>query len=652
VDYYGYSGNILHVNLTTGDVTKEPLDLELAQKFIGGQGINYYLAWKHLKPGTAPLSPDNPMIIGAGPLLGTSAPGASKVAVTYKSPIIASKHENKHMVTSSVGGSKRFGLMLKCAGYDHVVITGKAKKPSYLKIIDDDVEICDASDLWGKKDAYETADDLVFKHKGTSGGCGVWTIGRAGENLVRWAHAFADKRGTLGRTGAGAILGSKNLKAVVTLGTKGVKVADSKRFMALVNQKRKYILNHPLFGQPYPPKGTYDMVPVYAEDLFDDTRTTRSGCVTCMGGEFWNHVIKEGRFAGCGMQGSIFIYVRLMGQQLGIKEGGDMMWFTDFITRNGLCIPTTCRMVHWVTWLYERGIISPKDTGGLELKRGDLDCYIALVNKIVNKEDIGAIMAEGWYPLFNTFGVDATEDFDDGISIAKGLDFIADARLFFGLTPGIFGNLVKARQVHTHQATHDPRAEDVYKNTNWPYLQKTFNDVKRNFKLMGTSQEEMDRVFTDKYFYTGRLEKHAEDTSAVYNSLGMCDISPYGLSAPTQDMPWCAELYETATGLQVTPEELKIRGDRVFNLEALFNAREGITRKDAKYPPIWVQNIKKHFIEPLPKKENYLHDWFGRLLNEDDLEKILDEYYDERGWDIKKGVPTKETLQKLGLDDL
>jgi len=617
--------------------------------------MNCRIVWDLLKPNMDPFLPDSPIVIGAGPLVGTLAPGGSKVAATYKYPSLGSKQEEKHAVVSAIGGTKRFGIMLKCAGYDHVVITGKAKRPSYLKIIDDDIEICDASDLWGKTDVYETADELVQRHRGASGGCGVWTIGKAGENLVRWAHAFVDKRGTLGRGGGGALLGSKNLKAVVTLGTKGVRVADPKKFMALVDRKRQEIMNHPLYGEDNPPKGGWDMIPVYPEGLFDRTKAGHVSCATCQGGEFFANVIRDGRFAGQGTQSMIWVLIPHVTERIRIKDGRDAMKFADLVTRYGLCYLTTCRMFRWVTSLYERGVISSDDIGGLELKLGDFKGYVALLKKLVNKEDIGAVMAEGWYPLGKRFGIYADDDFWDGAPIIKGMDLVSDGR-FYGVNPSIFSAVVKPRVLHQHQASHDPRGEDIHKDTYGPNNEKSLNDVKRNFEKMGTSKEEANRVFSEEDFRMGRLTKHAEDAGATYNSLGICDNSPFGLNYPTQDMYWLAELYEAATGFKVTAKELKRRGERIFNLEALINTKEGFSREDSQFPSVWIQNIKTPVrrdttLAKDDAKVSYLHDWFGRRFSEDDLLKILDEYYDERGWNIHIGIPTKEKLTQLGLQE-
>jgi aldehyde:ferredoxin oxidoreductase len=297
VDYYGYVGQILHVDLTSGDISKQPLDTELARKFLGGWGINYRLEYDLLKPGTDPLSPDNPIIIGVGPLIGTLVPGSGKVAATMKLPIVARKQEKKYIVATGVGGSHRFGAMIKNAGYDHVVITGRAKKPSYLKIIDDDVEICDARDLWGR-DVYETTDELANRHRGQTGKAGVWAIGRAGENLVTSALGFIDRVATMGRWGGGAVLGSKNLKAVVSLGTKGVKVKDPKRFMAAVDKKRKEIMSYPLYRSGVPAERHLPEGIPYPSNLYDLTKYAEPACMGCIDSCRASFRIREGRFTG------------------------------------------------------------------------------------------------------------------------------------------------------------------------------------------------------------------------------------------------------------------------------------------------------------------------------------------------------------------
>ena len=198
MQYYGYAGKLLYVDLTSSQSRTEPLDMEMAKKFIGGSGVGGRLLYDTLKPGTDPLSPDNPIIISAGPLVGTPAPASSKIQMLTKSTTPANKEQSRYFVIPwSSGGSRRFGTMMKRAGYDQIVITGQARTPVYLKINDDEVEVCNADDLWGKRDIYETSDELTNRHKGS----GVIAIGRAGENIVPFALSWIDKKAHLGRNG-------------------------------------------------------------------------------------------------------------------------------------------------------------------------------------------------------------------------------------------------------------------------------------------------------------------------------------------------------------------------------------------------------------------------------------------------------------------
>lgn len=333
MEYYGYAGNILYVDLTTGEIRKEPLDLELAKRFVGGWGINFKLAYDLMKPGTDPFSPDNPIIIGVGPLVGTLAPGAAKVAATTKFALPATE-DGRYYITTASSGSRRFGLMLKNAGYDHVVITGRAKAPVYLKIIDDDVEICDGGELWGKKDTYETTEELMDRY----GNCGVIAIGRAGENLIRFAMALTDKRSTLGRSGFGAVMGSKNLKAVVTQGSKGVKISDPPRFMKVVDSIYQRLMRLP-YVKPQHDLGAhstwrpiivpnvdpgiwskYDWDARYGIENWYQVKKDVKSCTSCWLACRVAVEIRDGEFAGVTSETGHYMWVAVVGQKLGLTD--------------------------------------------------------------------------------------------------------------------------------------------------------------------------------------------------------------------------------------------------------------------------------------------------------------------------------------------
>ena len=631
MEYYGYAGRILHVDLTNEKVWSEPLDLNLVRKFVGGPGLGYAIFSKLSKPGTDPLSPENPIIIATGPLVGTLAPGSGKCCLITKFPVVASKYKEKYCIGASTGGSRRFAVMLKNAGYDCIVVVGKAEKPSYLKVTDEGVEICNAKNIWGK-DVYEATDLLIKEHEGITGKCGVWVIGRAGENLVRVSHGFVDGLNTLGRY-AGAVAGAKNLKAIVTLGSRGIKVADRKRFMEAYKRAMEKITKFPQY-QPLPPP----FVSKYGE-LYIKTRKYVKGCSACIGPCKSVHEARDGEFLGETFQGTVFDIAIDFGKRLRLSDYSKMFKLIDIVNRNGLCLLTTLRMLYYVTRLYERGIISRSETGGLPLKTGDFHAYVRLVEKMVRREDIGALMAEGWYPLCEKLGVDASADFRDGCSIIKGIDTLIDARLWpsnFNAGMGL-ANIVSARAKHVHLATY------------WPKTILSLDDVKRDCERMGLTESELERIFKGESIDHGRLLKYAEDAETLYNALGTCSVSVHWAFDPVRDVPMLTEFYVATTGFDVSPRELLKAGERIRNLERLLNVAEGFTREDDEIPAVWLQNIE--IPVRLSTGDKYLMDWSERKLSKQDIEEMTRSYYEERGWDYVTGMPTKEKLAELGLTE-
>ncbi len=628
MDYYGYAGKNLFVDLSDGSIEEKPLDMDTAKKFVGGPGMGFKLLHEKLEPGTEPLSPENPLVIGLGPLGGTLVPGSGKCYLVTKYPILASKEEEKYFVSYSMGGSRRFGAMMKNSGYDNIVITGQAENPCYLKVTDDEVEILNAEDVWGK-DIHQATETLVKKHEGKTGKPGVWTMGQAGENLVKIAQATLDNLNSLGRD-VGALMGTKNLKAVVTLGEKGIKVNDKKRFLEVLKEKREEILNDPDYQtEPTLHRPAVDQV------LESNMKTIRA-CTSCMGACRATVGIDEGEYEGVTLQGGDPTVPIDYMKRLRLDDIGAMYKLMDKMNRVGLGHLTTIRMIYFVTRMYEQGAVTKSDTGGLELEIGDLDSYLKLVEKIVKKEDIGAFMSKGWYALSEEIGVEASKDFKMGASITKGVDTLVDARLWpsnFGPSMGI-SHVVHSKGKHSHSDTY------------WPKGVMSVEDIKLDTKRMGLTDEEIDRIFTDDSFNQGRLAKHAHDAEYLYNCLGICDCVVHWTFDQIRDVPWLSKIYSALTGIEVSPREFLRAGERCFNLEKALNVREGFTRKDDKIPSLWVKNTEKTLAD------NYLKDWFGNRLEKEDIEKMLDDYYRERGWDVEKGVPKEEKLKELGLNNL
>ena len=263
---------------------------------------------------------------------------------------------------------------------------------------------------------------------------------------------------------------------------------------------------------------------------------------------------------------------------------------------------------------------------------------------MVSREGIGDNMAEGWFSLCEKVGVDASTDWEAGYPITKGVDVIVDSRAWpsllqpaTGFCPAMgLAEIFNAKTKHSHSATY------------WSKAEISFDGVRRDVERMGVTKEELDRIFTNDTFNSARLEKYDGDAEATYNALGICDTSFHHLFDPMRDIPWLSNIYSAVTGFEITPRELLKAGERTWNLERLLNLREGFTGEDDKIPELYLKNTE------LPLKaydgDRYLTDWFGNRLNREDLEKMVQDYYEERGWDIQTGAPTREKLIELGLE--
>lgn len=639
-EIYGYGGEILYVDLTNKNIYKKPLDIEYAKKFIGGPGIGLNILFDILKPKIHPLSPDNVMIFGTGPLIGTGIMGSGKCYLNTKYSIPASRDGSKYFISTSMFGSNRFGQMLKNAGYDHVVILGRSEKPCYLKIIDDDVEICDANDIWGK-DIYTVGDILRQRHPGKTGTCGTWVIGPAGENQVAYALGFADDFFNAGRFAA-AVAGSKNLKAIITLGSKGIKIANPKLHRELDLKKRMECINHPKYSK-FMPFGSGFLGKTLNETLIK-IECCSGGVCGCKS----VHRIEKGPYKGTWIGGIFPAFPALIHMELGIPGLPDDMSpgfkLIEEASKNGLCMNSVVNVFKYITTLCKRGVLTKNDMGGLEYKAGDINFYLALIDKLVRREDIGAIMAEGWYPMSEKLGVDAASDWEAGAPITKGIDPMVDARIWPSLfkAPGGFspamglGPVVHAKGKQNHSATY------------WSNKEVSYETIKRDVELMGVTPEELNRIFSNHAFNPGRMLKYAEDAEDLYNCLGICDTCEHFENDPLRDVPWLAEVYNAVTGNSISPRELLKVGEIACNLERLINVREGFSKEDDQIPPLYIKNTEI----PMKAREGdrYLTDWFGNRITKEDMEKMIDDYYIERGWNINSGVPTREKLIELGLD--
>lgn len=639
MDYNGYAGDILYVNLTTGETKTEPLDLELARKFAGGWGINYKLAYDLIRPGIDPLSPENPIILGPGLLVGTNAPGSSKLFLTTKFPL------NGAIATAAAGGG--LGHMLKWAGYDYLVITGSCDRPVYINILDERVELRDASHLWGK-DIFETTDRLREDHGRQ---CSVAAIGQAGENLGKYSFTFVDKVASLGKGGLGAVMGSKKLKALVVRGTKGIKVADHKGFRKLSAQILDSFKSYPYRerwmkqGTMYswesfpditvPWKYSTEFTPpgeaneLYGIKILERVKKAYVACPSCAIGCKSVVEAKDGDYAGLETHVSHFDGAAVSwGVMFDLRDYSRGMKLTDLANRYGIDELAASDIINFAIYLYERGIITKRETLGLELRR-DFDTALTLLEQMARKEGLGAILADGYPEAIKAFGKD-TERYALQI---KGHYVVFDPRPLFGTE--VFTQIVNARgSSHTV-----------------PGLSPTSfvpgrppETLKRHCARIGVPEEAIERIFDPSGFNVARLTRYIEDWYSVFNIFGICSRHAVAMHYNAGSL---AELYSLAIGIQTSPATLVKAGEMIWNMEKAINAREGFTRADDSLPERW--------FEPMKAKEMELSlmDYYRQKnLTRDDMNKLLDDYYEERGWDVERGIPTKEKLIELGLESM
>jgi len=621
----GYAGKVLHVDLSKGEVEKEPLDLELVKNYIGGLGASVKLAYDLIKPGTDPLSPENVIVIGVGPLVGTLAPGSSRVCAVTKLPA------NRAIGWAGAGGCS-FGCILKNAGYDHVVIRDRSSKPVYLKIFDDDIEICDAEGLWGE--GVERTTEELWKKYGRP--TGVIAIGQAGENLVKFSMAFVDRTSTLGRGGLGAVMGSKNLKAIVVKGTKGVGFS-SPRFVKLCNELLERIKGHPRLRE-WQELGLLVSLPALPKELYlEKLKKARISCVSCPIGDKDVIQIREGRFKGLTkFTSSVVNTVMPMLYGLSYDEAIKCVAVLDDY---GMDMFEFFAVIKAVNRLYDEGVITR------ELLESKIEySYESLVEwaeRIAYRRGFGDVLAEGLTGLAERFGREAVAR---ATSMVKGLMAYVGPKgpvMWNRFGTMEFGQLVNPRGPHVASS-----GSPTY------FAVRPLRDFVTHLKRMGVPDDAVRRILPRPHEWScglqsglvspseevglnvGRLTRYSEDWFMVLASLGVCARAQVNRFYSAK---LAAELFSALTGIEVEERELMRCGERAWNLLRAANAREGFSRKDDEPPESW-------FAEP-----TFVDYSKGAVrITKEIVDMLLNEYYEERGWN-KNGVPTKEKLLELGL---
>ncbi|MFO8110165.1 MAG: aldehyde ferredoxin oxidoreductase family protein [Thermoplasmata archaeon] len=603
-----FTGKVLEIDLTEKTYEVTDLNTEDAKMFIGGKGLGIKMLWDRTEGGTDPLGPDNPLMFVTGPLTGLAAPTSGRYCVVTKSP------ETGIFNDSHCGGY--FGPALKKAGYDVLVITGISKEPCSVIIQDDDVTFQDASELWGNS-TFETTRALRKTYDDDK--LRVASIGPAGENLVKYAminidtHDQKERGGQAGRGGAGAVMGSKNLKAVAVKGTGKLTQARPEEFKEAAKEAHRitreddFIPNRTKYGTPIwiNPMNEYGILPtknfsratfekadnISGETMEQDIVEENVSCYGCPIRCGKHSVVKEGKYKGTRLEGPEYELLVLLGSNCCMGDLGVVSKASLMVDELGLDGISTGNVLGWAMECFERGILTKEDFGGLEPRFGEPEPYLKLIEMIAHREGVGDTLAEGVMRAAEKVG-QGTGDF---AMHCKGMEFPGYEPRG---SPGMGLAYATSDRGACHQRAWTVRAE---------------LEMEKQFSADGRA----------------KLVRDTQDERAAAYSLVMCDFVPFGV-------PTFVKMFNSATGFDLTEEEYLDAGERIWNLARMYAVREGISRKDDRIP--------QRLMEPLPDGPTK-----GNAFTQGMFDEMLDEYYGLRGWD-ENGVPTGETLERLRLN--
>jgi aldehyde:ferredoxin oxidoreductase len=633
---------IAYIDLTTGDIQTKPIPLDVRKKFLGGRGLDAYLLYNHTKKGCDPLSPDNTLMISGGILAATCASATARTHVMAKSPLTGL------LGSANMGGF--FAPELAWAGFHHLVIKGKAKHPVYIYIHNGEIQIRDASDIWGQMvpDAQWTIREDLGDQEVKSLVCGP-----AGENLVRFANVMTGIKNSGGRTGMGCVMGSKNLKAVAVRGTMDIKIARpaealeyNKRFIdqivsAKVNQTQGALGTPFIWGATNSWGGIrcrnfqYNQCE-YADDIeperIDEIATETmgpyhmTGCYGCQVHCRAQYKIPEGPYAGKYDEGPEYTSQGAFGGETDTPRALTVLVGNHLVDQYGMDNLETGSLISWAMELYELGIITSKQTDGLDLRFGNDEAVIEMVKRICYRKGwLGDALADGGIPASKKIG---KKSFDYLIQVKGMSNLHSDERA----TPGLALNIATASRGSDHLRSRP--AIDLY-HLPQDVLRKIYSSpVAYDGPLSSEHTEYIGKpwqVFWHENCYMG------------VDCLGICKYHTTFLGATLPNFEdWSKVLYYN-TGLEMTPEEIWQVARRCNMVERLFNLREGLTRDDLEKGDMLNH---RYFDEPCRRGAI---DVVGRVIDKEKFIKMIDELYEHKGLD-QDGVPKPETLKSLGLD--
>lgn len=612
----GYTGKILRVDLSDRRAEEEALPLEVARDYIGGAGFGIKYLFDELKAGTDPLGAENKLIFAVGPFSGTSIPCASRMAVTGKSPATRA-------VGISLSGG-HFPVEMKRAGYDALIIEGRADKPTYLWIRDEKILFRDAQSVWGTK---TTDCQQIIKNELKDQNVRIACIGPAGENLSKMACIINEMRAA-GRKGLGAVMGSKNLKAIAVQGTGSVAVASKEKLKIARGEMTKAMKGSPVLypefsktGTPsnvdntcalgiFPAKNwsaTGEFMPVeqIGVDALETRNLGRQFCSGCPVGCSQLNLARKGPYAGALSEGPEFETMYSFGGETGVDDVDSIIAADRLADELGLDTISAGVTIGFAMELFEKGILGVAETGGLELNFGNHEAMVALLPMMAFRQGIGDLLADGVKLAAEKIGKGA----DKYALHVKGLEL-----------PGY-----DVRGAKAHGLNYATAFTGADHNRGYAFQE-----------IFGIPiPYEVDRFTTqDK----GKLTKWNQDVrTATADCPTMC-VFLLDMAVPHFALENTASLMEAVTGFTYKPEDIEKVGERINNLARAFNVREGFTRADDTLP-------ERVLTEPLQSGGSK-----GHFISKDDLKQMLDEYYTVRGWDLETGVPTRGKLKELGLN--
>jgi aldehyde:ferredoxin oxidoreductase len=584
-----------------------------------------YLLYNHLSPGIDPLSPENILLVGTGLLTGIPAMGSGRCDIAAKSPITGAIGD------SNVGGF--FAPELRMAGFDHLVIKGKAEKPVYLWINEGEIEIRDADYLWGK-DTFETQTLIRSDHGDEE--IKSLVIGKAGENLVSFANIRTGMKNSAGRTGMGCVMGSKNLKAIATRGTMDIEFAYPDQLLDYCKQmidkvmKNRYSRAASKWGTLiiYSATNTTGLIrtrnfqlnqlehgwEIEPEEL-DKYTIGMSGCYGCPVSCRHRYTLKEGPYAPFFAEGPEYTSLGSFGTMIDCNKMETILVGNHLVNKYGLDTLETGGLIAWAMELYENGILNEKMTDGLKLEWGNEEVVFELIKRIAQREGFGNVLADGFKNAILKIGKESEYY---AIKVKGMSNLHSDERPTPSLALGIATSTRGADHLRSRPAI------DLYG------LPEDFLE-----EIYGGSMSSDYRSYKGK----SRMVWWQELLYAVTDSLGTCKFQTVFLAVHAPKWEEYSKLIYLVSGMQFSKSQLMEIGERIYTIERLFNIREGFSRKDDNLP-------ERYFKEATPIGLPRVR---GIKVDKEKFEQMLDEYYALHGWD-NNGVPTEMTLKRLGIE--